>query len=479
MFSQSIKSHRWIQTTTSSIPRQKRLKVYNAVVGIDLGTSNSAIAAVINGTPTILRPSSNTDTDAYTIPSVVAFTDHGTTLVGTAAQSHTDISNTFYSFKRLIGRRLSEVYKETTNLFYNVGEGDMGEVAIYSPAADGLLSPTELSTTLLQHLITSAESQLNERVNGAVITVPAHFNQRQKRATHEAAIAAGLSAVQLLQEPVAAALAYGIDGGADGETVLVVDLGGGTFDVSLLQAFEGIMEVLGTAGDSRLGGDDIDACICEWILETAALHDGWNGNENNTIDSKSVTRQWALKAAQQAKVDLSQHSSATICINNNGDTLTLDKEQFEKLTRDLFNRMAAVLEALGKELFVEWKIEPPKAVSMPATNNKKAEGEEEEEDSNHPSITTNKWAPPPRRITSVVLVGQSTLLPSVRHFIQTIAGPPPREGVDPSQAVALGAAIQAGSLMGKLGGEYSVEVMDGSFVEASHGRITGFSGWEP
>lgn len=441
---------------TSKLPRKlfhRRNVVWpcNAVVGIDLGTSNSTVATTLDGAPVVLPL--DDDTGSCIVPSVVSFTPQGDILVGRSAEQLDDRANIFYSFKRLMGRRLKEVQDDAARLLYQVLEGDQGEALVYSSHADDVLSPIELSHYLLHYLITASEKVIGQRVHGAIITVPAHFRTQQKQATYEAAKLAGLSTVQLLQEPVAAALAYGINGGADGQTVLVVDMGGGTFDVSLLQAFEGILEVLGTAGDSQLGGDDIDVVLATWILKNV----------------ESIDKAWALKAAQKAKIDFSTGVSQVEILCPDGSQLSFQRQLMEELTAELFYRMAEVLTSLGRELFVEWSVEPHLAVPCNTIGEDRCA-------SSPPAQPPDKWAAPPRRIDAVVLVGQSTLLPSVREFIAKTAGTLPESGVDPAEAVALGAAIQAGILMGQLGG---VEIMDGSFVASQHGRNTGFTTWQP
>ena len=396
-------------------------------------------------------------------------------LVGRAAvQANAGPANTISSFKRLMGRKASEVATQLADqVSYPILEGDRGEAMIYCAGADDLLSPEELSSWLLQHLVRTAQLYLKESVTGAVLTVPAHFNPRQRNATFEAAKLAGIGTVHLLQEPVAAALAYGIDGETDGETVLVFDIGGGTFDISILQAFEGIMQVLGTSGDSRLGGDDFDALIADWILEELKI-----GNSGS-----DTVREWALGAAREAKESLSYASSAKIVVGltalDQGNTIDLTQEIFEDLTGGLFLKMASVLEYIGREVFVEWAVPPRDAVPCNTSTARTAAQDNNTSSSdisNSETSSVDKWAPPPRRISKVALVGEITRLPSVRKFVETLTGVPPCISIDPGAAVALGAATQAGILLGSVG---SVELMDGSFVVDLHSRVTGFSDWEP
>lgn len=388
--------------------------------------------------------------------------------------------NTFSSFKRLMGLRSSDVpFDLHSQLLYAIGEGDRGEAHVYCANADGMLSPEDLSSRVIRYLTQLTEAHTNQAVTGAVVAVPAHFSPRQRAATLAAGRLAGLDPVHLLQEPVAAALAYGINGGTDGDTILVFDLGGGTFDVSVLQAFEGIMEVLGTAGDARLGGDDFDAIISEWIQSSFREHLG--------IDPDDLDKEWLVQTARVAKEALAEEdqvhipSPIPIGITTEEGTshhpghIVLTNERFEKLTAQLFWRMARILETLGKEVQVEWAMSPAAAVVSQSV----------EDHEQSPKILKNdillstgnpRWVAPPRRITKVALVGHSTLLPSIRSFVKRLTGVTPSEGVDPGEAVALGSAIHAGVLLGSVG---SVELMDGSFVAGLHSRVTGFSDWQP
>lgn len=401
--------------------------------------------------------------------------------------------DTFHSFKRLMGKRAADVAEEAARLGFCVGEGDRGEALAYSPALDEALSPEELSCYVLQHLRQLAEQELGEPVTGAVVTVPAHFKQEQQGATHAAARQAGFGEVQLLQEPVAAALAYGINGGTDGDTVLVFDVGGGTFDVSILQAFEGIMEVLGTAGDSSLGGNDFDAALADWLLSECDARgigvqaggssaggsnssDAADGSTAPAFRSRAEQQEWARRAAEVAKIALSEAEEAAVELPG-GARLVLTRHRFEQLCAPLFQLMANVLEALGEALFVEWAVRPSDAIPGQAVGSSSSSGDGGSgSEGGQQGQRRDKWAPPPRRITQVALVGQLTRLPSVRQYVQRITGVEPRMSVDPAEAVALGAAIHAGVLLGEVNG---VELMDGSFSRALHDRVTGFSGWQP
>jgi molecular chaperone DnaK (HSP70) len=430
-----------------------------------------------------------------------------------SSSSSTPDRDTFSSFKRLLGRKYKEIASSDLRdqLPFQLHEGDRGEVLVYSAGADGMITPLELSTWLVKHLIHTAQMQLRESITGAVVTVPAHFDQRQRGATLEAVTLAGVSTAHLLQEPVAAALAYGINGGTDGETVLVFDIGGGTFDVSVLQAFEGIMQVLSTAGDSCLGGDDFDSLVAQWILQeiekkiTSTSSSNNNNNNNtgaeryfslNSVAERERRKLWALNAAQKAKEALSESSRAHIpipsflasnsqnsdhCSNDNDDSscfgeIELTQEEFERISNPLFHRMAAVLSAIGNEVFVEWAVPPQEAIPLHIHGKREQEQTISTLQNAEIANDNNKWAPPPRRISKVALVGQITRLPSVRNFIQTITGVEPCSSIDPGAAVALGAATHAGVLLGSVG---SVEMMDGSFVNDLHSRVTGFSEWQP
>ncbi|KAH7616496.1 putative Chaperone protein dnaK [Nannochloris sp. 'desiccata'] len=492
-----------------------------AIVGIDLGTTNSAIAYVGSAGPEVIK-----DVDGNTtIPSVITITWDDELLIGwpaveastTASSSSSSSSSsppdrdTFTSFKRLLGRKYKEIVSSDLlgQLPFQLHEGDRGEALVYSAGADGMITPLELSTWLVKHLIHTAQMQLRESITGAVVTVPAHFDQRQRGATLEVVQLAGVSTVHLLQEPVAAALAYGIDGGTDGETVLVFDIGGGTFDVSVLQAFEGIMQILSTDGDSRLGGDDFDSLLAQWILEeiegrgtSTSSTSSSNGAESSLIseEESEMRKLWALNAARKAKEALSESSCARIPIpsffaSNSGDgdgrdnnnissfgVIELTQEKFENISEPLFQRMAEVLGRIGNEVFVEWAVPPQEAVPSHIHNQREHENTkstlQNAEIANTKAVgrVFDKWAPPPRKISKVALVGQITRLPSVRNFIQRITGVEPCTSIDPGAAVALGAATHAGVLLGSVG---SVELMDGSFVSDLHSRVTGFSEWQP
>ena len=318
------------------------------------------------------------------------------------------------------------------------------------------VSPVDLSAILLKYLIEMVEMEwknTNDDVEGAVIAVPAHFSSQRKMATVDAATKAGIKNVHLRQETVAAALAYGINGGTNGETVLVFDWGGGTFDVSILQAFEGIMEILGTDGNQFLGGDDIDVLLMRWALESSRA-------DINAIDVSTLR-----ESCRSAKETLGQAEHAMITVAPNV-VLALDNYRLREVMQPLLLKIADVLDVIGRDLFVEWAQNPHET----------ALGTVSIKDKHSSKQVHDPWAPPPRRITKVVLVGQITRLPIVRDFISRITGVEPCSNVDPGEAVALGAAIQAGILEGTVRG---VELMDGSYSIDLHDRTTGFTNWQP
>lgn len=383
----------------------------------------------------------------------------------------------FYSFKRLLGRQLKDLDASVIDgLMYPLCSTNSGFAAAQCPQTGDILTPEQLSMLLLGHLIASAEQQSGDIVTGAVVTVPAMATADQRTATLTAAKGTGIELVHLLQEPVAAALAYGIDGGTDGDTVLVIDVGGGTFDVSILQAFEGILEVLGTSGDQNLGGDDIDALIADWIVKEA--EEMCLVGKGSSVGDKS----WALVAARAAKEAISSSDSTEVKIplplrlpyegSTDSLRLILTEDTFNALMLPLLQKMAVVLDDLGKYFYIEWCTSPMNA-AVESCNVKAAISEP------RPGKTaplSDPWAPPPRRITKVALVGQTTLLPIIRRFAEALTGVEPSQGVDPSEAVALGAAIHAGILVGSLD---NCELMDGSFNATLHSRVTGFSEWQP
>src|SRR5438132_1995407 len=308
------------------------------VVGIDLGTTNSVIAVVIGGEPQVIP---NAEGSRLT-PSVVAFTKTGERLVGQMAKRQAILNpeNTVYSIKRFMGRRYSEVETERKMVPYKVEEGGNGMAVARLPAAGKVFTPEEISAMILQKMKADAEAYLGEPVAEAVITVPAYFNDAQRTATKNAGEIAGLKVLRIINEPTAAALAYGLDKKAN-ETILVFDLGGGTFDVSVLDVGEGVFEVRATAGDSHLGGDDFDHKIVEWL--TAEF------KKDNGIDlaQQRDALQRLREAAERAKIELSSQVSTQInlpyitAVDNQPRHLdyNLTRAKFEEMSRDLMDRV--------------------------------------------------------------------------------------------------------------------------------------------
>jgi molecular chaperone DnaK len=376
-------------------------------VGIDLGTTNSVIAAVEAGQPTVIANSEG----SRTTPSVVAFTDQGERLVGQLArrQSILNPKATIYSAKRFIGRRYNEVESELTAVTYDVVPGP--EDAVRFKIRDKLYAPEEISALVLRKLAEDAAKFLGERVTEAVVTVPAYFNDAQRQATKDAGRIAGLDVLRIINEPTAAALAYGLDKKGH-ETVLVFDLGGGTFDVSLLDVGDGVVEVRSTAGDTHLGGDDFDRRIVDHLADT--FH-----NENG-IDLRRDPQalQRLFEAAEKAKVELSSVTQTTISLpfvtaDANGPkhlNTTLMRSTFEQLTADLVERCQ----------------EPVEQALADA------------------KVTADD-------IDEVILVGGSTRVPAVQALVRRLTGgKDPNMTVNPDEVVAIGAAIQAAVLKGEV-----------------------------
>eukprot|EP00883_Tetradesmus_obliquus_P007855 jgi/Sobl393_1/18509/SZX73966.1 len=418
------------------------------VVGIDLGTTNSAIAYMHDGKP-ICIPNDLGDT---LTPSVVAFQPGGSSLVGRAAKQQ-DPRTTYYSVKRLIGRTWSDpaVQEERGRLAYEVDQDSEGNAVLVCPHVEpGCLYPEEVSTCVLAQLLADAARHTGRQVSKAVITVPAYFSDEQREATVAAGTLAGLDTVRLIREPVAAALAYGLDL-TEEQVVLVFDLGGGTFDVSLLEVGNGTMEVLSTGGDAHLGGDDWDAAIVDWLRE--------NFLDPAGVDSSSPAVAGRLKAlAEYAKVQLSEHEQVTLRMPLGGPgglQATLDQATFDSLSADLFRRarlpldqacwaagvdlnelqmgFAAKKEEMARKGVAKWKQNMLKLEIRPCAR---------------------------AAVSKVLLVGGATRMPAVRRFIANMTGLEPTGtdgGVDPDEAVALGAAVQAGILQGEVD---SLMVMD-------------------
>ena len=378
-------------------------------VGIDLGTTNSVIAVMEGGEPVVIPNSEG----SRTTPSVVAFTKSGERLVGQLARRQAAVNpeNTVSSIKRFMGRKFAEVDSERKIVPYEVKTGKDDRVVVKIPNADKEFTPEEISAMILQKLKSDAEAYLGEKVTDAVITVPAYFNDSQRQATKNAGQIAGLNVLRIINEPTAASLAYGLDKKAN-ETILVFDLGGGTFDVSVLDVGDGVFEVKSTNGDTHLGGDDYDRRVVEWLAEEF--------KKQNGIDLKSDRQalQRLTEAAERAKIELSSRLETSVNLpfitsDQTGPKhleMTLTRAKFESLTSDLTERCRGPFLAALKDA----------------------------------SLT-------PQQIDEVVLVGGSTRMPVIQKLVKDLlGGKEAHKGVNPDEVVAVGAAIQAGVLKGEV-----------------------------
>jgi molecular chaperone DnaK len=375
------------------------------IIGIDLGTTNSVVAVMEGGEPVVITNSEG----GRTTPSVVAFTKDGNRLVGQVAkrQSVTNPENTLYSIKRFMGRRNDEVTEEIKQVPYKVDKAGNGDVSIN---VDGKhYSPPEIAAMILQKLKQSAEDYLGAKVEKAVITVPAYFNDAQRQATKDAGKIAGLDVQRIVNEPTAAALAYGLDKKKD-EIIAVFDFGGGTFDISVLEVGEGVVEVKSTNGDTHLGGDDVDEVLITWIV------DEFKKDQGIDLTNDKMALQRLKEGAEKAKVELSSAMETEI----NLPFITADasgpKHLVMKLTRSKFEQLA---ETILKRLM------PPVEQAI------KDAGLE------------------PKDIQEIVLVGGSTRIPKVQEMVKAFFGKEPNKSVNPDEVVALGAAVQAGVLGGE------------------------------
>ncbi len=371
-------------------------------IGIDLGTTNSCVAVLEGGDADVLENAEG----GRTTPSVVAFTDSGDRLVGTAAkrQAVMNPENTIFSIKRFMGRKEAEVKEEETIVPYKVVAGPNGDVRV--EARGEQYSPPEISAMILQKLKADAEAKLGETVDSAVITVPAYFNDDQRQATKDAGKIAGLEVKRIINEPTAASLAYGLDKESD-QTILVFDLGGGTFDVSVLEIGDGVFEVKATAGDNHLGGDNWDKAIVEWMVAEYKRDQGID----LSADKNSLQRLY--EAAEKAKIELSTTQETQI----NLPFITADQSGPKHLEMKLSR---AKLNELTSEL-LERIVSPVK------------------------QALSDAGAPD---IEHVVLVGGMTRIPAVQEKVKELTGKDPHKGVNPDEVVAIGAAIQAGVLAG-------------------------------
>ncbi len=376
------------------------------VIGIDLGTTNSCMAVLEGGEPTVIPNAEG----GRTTPSVVAFTKDDQRLVGAPAkrQQVTNPQNTVFSIKRFMGRKYDEVSEEMTIVPYEVVKGQGGDVRV--KAGDKEYAPPELSAMILQKLKADAEAYLGEPVTDAVITVPAYFNNAQREATKDAGKVAGLNVLRIINEPTAASLAYGLDKEGD-QTILVFDLGGGTFDVSILELGEGVFEVKATNGDNHLGGDNFDKAIVDWMVAEFKKDQGID------LAADKMALQRLYEAAEKAKIELS--STMTTQINLPFVTATPEgpKHLDLQLTRAKLNELTADL--------LERTVGPTKQALTDA------------------GLDAAK-------IDHVVLVGGMTRMPAVVDKVKEVVGKDPHKGVNPDEVVAVGAAIQAGVLKGEV-----------------------------
>ena len=375
-------------------------------IGIDLGTTNSCMAVLEGGEPTVIPNAEG----GRTTPSVVAFAKDGQRLVGAPArrQQVTNPTNTIFSIKRFMGRKYSEVNEEMTIVPYEVVQGPNGDVRVNAEGKE--YAPPEISAMILQKLKADAEAYLGEPVSDAVITVPAYFNNAQREATKDAGKIAGLNVLRIINEPTAASLAYGLDKESD-QTILVFDLGGGTFDVSVLELGDGVFEVKSTAGDNHLGGDNFDKAVVDWMVAEFKRDQGID------LAADKMALQRLYEAAEKAKIELS--STMTTQINLPFVTATQDgpKHLDLQLTR-------AKLEEITADL-LERTVGPTKQSLSDA------------------GLDASK-------IDHVVLVGGMTRMPAVQAKVKQIVGKDPHKGVNPDEVVAVGAALQAGVLKGEV-----------------------------
>ncbi len=376
------------------------------VVGIDLGTTNSCVAVMEGGKPTVIANAEG----FRTTPSVVAYTKNQDKLVGQIAkrQAVMNPENTFYSAKRFVGRRVDEVSQESKEVSYVV-EKSGSSVKLKCPVLDKQFSPEEVSSQVLRKLAEDAGKYLGQTVTQAVITVPAYFNDSQRQATKDAGKIAGLEVLRIVNEPTAAALAYGLD--KENEKILVFDLGGGTFDVSVIEAGDGVTEVLSTSGDTHLGGDDFDRCIVDHLANT------FKSNEGIDLRQDKQALQRLTEAAEKAKIELSNATQSEINLPFITATpegpkhldLNLTRAKFEELASSLINRCKIPVEQALKDA----------------------------------KISTSE-------IDEVVMVGGSSRIPAVLDLVKTITGKDPNQTVNPDEVVAVGAAVQGGVLAGEV-----------------------------
>ncbi|WP_211941877.1 molecular chaperone DnaK [Cylindrospermopsis raciborskii] len=378
------------------------------VVGIDLGTTNSVVAVMEGGKPVVIANAEG----MRTTPSVVGFSKEGERVVGQMARRQTVLNpqNTFFAVKRFIGRRYGELNPDSKRVPYTIRKDEMGNIKVACPRLNKDFAPEEISAMVLKKLATDASRYLGQPVTGAVITVPAYFNDSQRQATRDAGRIAGLEVLRILNEPTAASLAYGLERG-DLETILVFDLGGGTFDVSILDVGDGVFEVKSTSGDTQLGGNDFDKKIVDWLAEQ------FLATEEVDLRKDRQALQRLMEAAEKAKIELSNVSVTDINLpfitaTEDGPKhleTRLTRSQFEGLCSDLLTRIRNPVKRALKDAGIS-----------------------------------------PVDIEEVVLVGGSTRMPMVKQLVRDLIGIEPSENVNPDEVVAVGAAIQAGILAGEM-----------------------------
>jgi molecular chaperone DnaK len=378
------------------------------VVGIDLGTTNSVVALVEGGKPTVIQNAEG----LRTTPSVVAYSKRDELLVGQIAKRQAVINpeNTFSSVKRFIGCKGSEVSDSSKELSYSVIEDNQGNIKIECPGLNKTFSPEEISSQVLRKLADEASKYSGETITQAVITVPAYFNDSQRQATKDAGKIAGLDVLRIINEPTAASLAYGLDK-KDNETIIVFDLGGGTFDVSVLEVGDGVFEVLSTSGDTRLGGDDFDQILVNYLVEDFKKEEG----VNLRTDKQALQR--LIEASEKAKIELSTLTETNINLpfitaNETGPKhieKTLTRAKFEELCDELINKCRIPVETALQDARLDKS-----------------------------------------KIDEVVLVGGSTRIPAVKALVKRLTGKEPNQTVNPDEVVAIGAAVQGGVLSGEV-----------------------------
>jgi molecular chaperone DnaK len=377
------------------------------IIGIDLGTTNSCVAVMEGNEPIVITNNEG----RRTTPSIVAFTDNGERKVGDPAkrQAITNPKKTIYSIKRFMGNSFSEVQEEVKRVTYDVVKGDNNTPRV--KIDDRLYTPQEISAMILQKMKKTAEDYLGQTVTEAVITVPAYFNDSQRQATKEAGEIAGLTVKRIINEPTAAALAYGLDKKEHDGKIAVFDLGGGTFDISILELGDGVFEVKSTNGNTHLGGDDFDEKIIQWLA------DEFKKDEGVDLREDPMALQRLKEAAEKAKIELSSATETEINLPYIMPVDGIPKHLVRKLTRSKFEQLTDSL--------IQATIEPCKLALKDA------------------GLTASD-------IDEVILVGGSTRIPAIQKVVKDFFGKDPSKGVNPDEVVAIGAAIQGGVLSGEV-----------------------------